>query len=433
MKRIFFLAPYFLCLILFVYFGVYQFLAYQYPEPFREQIIYAISATVLCLCCFLIGNVLFKNELIPATKRNKNILLFANLFMVFMAAAYAVQVEYRHDHAFLIEQQILFVASTFSVLGLVALFSIQNRGVLNFKIVNFLALLFSVFFLLGTAFLFYPSFDYYNTKKSALQDILNDKKIQQEHINAYMDSVRQTAFKYTEYDLHAFEILTESANDLQGYETYIEETFNTDYGEGEQTKANRLKQGYIDILSSKAYSQEYWDDILSNVFSYDPETQTYDYNNYDLQSYDLTTGTDMDLSSANDMNHIVNMGIYQYWLKKAVDPENRAAEQIEWLWQENKGFIFNYFPKAKYNALCKTLVDDLIEIKTKINRQPDYREFYETYSVEDSFFFTYPSKAFVNSYPNAWAFGFWDRRYEEENDELVYQILLEIQNHYNGL
>lgn len=82
--------------------------------------------------------------------------------------------------------------------------------------------------------------------------------------------------------------------------------------------------------------------------------------------------------------------------------------------------------------MCKQVVDDLITIKTKVNEQPDYKEFCTKYSISNPEFKTFPSSAFVKSYKYSWPFSFWDRRFEEKNDEVIFEILKEIQNHYRN-
>ena len=58
----------------------------------------------------------------------------------------------------------------------------------------------------------------------------------------------------------------------------------------------------------------------------------------------------------------------------------------------------------------------------------------------DSTFLDFPSREFTGEFTNefgddykfSWPVGFWDRRFEENNDAVVYEILKEIQEHYRS-
>ena len=123
------------------------------------------------------------------------------------------------------------------------------------------------------------------------------------------------------------------------------------------------------------------------------------------------------------------------YVQRKIKTFDRSSERIEGLWSKNKVFIYTILTKAKYNKIAKT-VDNLITVHNRIIQEQNYKEFYTNHNLYtnddyyDEVFLSYPSKEIVDSFNNNWLFGFWDRRFEENNDQTVYKILKEIQAHY---
>lgn len=319
----------------------------------------------------------------------------------------------------LIEVQILIAASIASVLGLIAVYFFQKKGYLNNKFVNYSLLLFSIAFLLGASFLGYASYNSYSKRVKTLKSFSTIEEV------IFNGETLGTA------DSNTFINLKDNQSILLGYEAFLIETAQN-YDPSEYSYANVLKTEYIEQLSNKAGTQTYWDQILNSVYVFDTINNSYKRGGYEIMYvFSAQEYPNEDLAGTTDMNFILKTSIREYWQAQLLDAD-RSPESIVSFWRDNKAFMYTFFSKSQYDRLCKKVVDDLIAIKQKVNQQPNYQEFYDTYDISDPKFLTFPTSAFVKSYAYSWPFSFWDRRHEEQNDEAIYKILKEIQLHYQN-
>tara|TARA_R110000765_G_scaffold407186_1_gene504393 strand:+ start:1098 stop:2156 length:1059 start_codon:yes stop_codon:yes gene_type:complete len=323
------------------------------------------------------------------------------------------------DDPISIEVKLLIAASLLSFLGLISVYYFQKIGYLKNRFINFLTLLFSIAFLAGASFLLFAS---YNTYNKRLQTIEAKSVIE---IFSYNDAT------FSSEESQTYINLKESRNILLGYETFFKQTAQN-YDPSNYSYANVLKSELIDQLANKAGTQTYWDDILNNLYVFDTISNTYKRGGYEIM---YVFGNDMypneDLANTADMDLIFKTSVSEYWQSKLLVAD-RTPESLTAFWKDNKAFMYTFFSKSQYDRLCKQVIDDLISIKEKINEQPNYQEFYENYDISDSEFLTFPDRDFVKSYRYSWPFSFWDRRFHEGNDTVIFEILNEIQRHYKN-
>ncbi len=317
------------------------------------------------------------------------------------------------------EVKILFAASFLSVLGLITVYYFQKMGYLNNGVINLLTLLFAIGFLVGAFFLFISSYNTYNKRLETLESqgtvenvIFDSATFNAEESQVYLD-------------------LKKSRNRLLGYENFLKETAQN-YDTSEYSYANVLKAELIQQLSNKAATQTYWDDILNSVYAFDTISNSYRRGGYEIM---YVFGNDVypneDLANSTDMEFIRQTGVAEYWQTQLLEAD-RTPESLITFWRNNKAFLYTYFSKSLYDRVCKEVVNDLITIKRKINEQPNYEEFYKNYDISDPEFLTFPDSDFVKLYSYSWPFSFWDRRFQEGNDAVIFEILNEIQKHYQN-
>ncbi|MFV0541623.1 MAG: hypothetical protein ACK5MZ_10395 [Aestuariibaculum sp.] len=357
--------------------------------------------------------------------------------------------------------KILIFASIVSIIGLTLVFFIQKKGYLKYKAVNFLMLLCAFGFFIGVLFIFYEAYRIHNynvgqfiaeadnsttattttiateaTEAAEATEVAVDgaASIQDDAIR-YTENTTFTSnsFNYTKDDVDTFVELRQYRNNLVGYSNYLIKSAQ-DFNPKDYSYENLLKENIIEQLNNQEETQELWNKVLNNIFNYDKTTDRFLSENYHaVGNLNLNEYPNTDVTN-NSIDYVESIGISEFWQRKLFHPENRDTETILQNWNKSKAYIFTFLSKSKYDQLCKEVVNDLITIKEEINRQPDYKEFYNTYNVSDSLFLTYPSVDYVYSFKTSqtWLFGFWDRRYHENNDETVFDILKEIQNHYNN-
>ncbi|WP_422090038.1 hypothetical protein [Tenacibaculum ovolyticum] len=328
--------------------------------------------------------------------------------------------EYQQYNSLNTEIQLLIACSFLSTVTLFTVYYFQKKGFLNYKSIHVLLFIFSFLFLLGSSFLLYVSYKSYTKKSSEITTTALNK----------VTIARN--FSLTKEEAKIYIDLKNHRNTLTGYINYLRET-SDNYDSREYTYANVIKTEIIESLSNKEGTQSYWSEILNNIYSYDTINKDIRRKNYSLTYY-LGNDEDYipeDLEDLTNLEIIREKSIYEYWNKEIIN-FNRDPEYIERFWKQNKLYIYTFLTKSKYNNYCKKLVDDLITIKNKINEQSNYKEFYEKYNISDPIFYNFPNANFVNSFEHFWAFGFWDRRYEEKNDNIVYNILKEIQLNYQN-
>jgi hypothetical protein len=318
------------------------------------------------------------------------------------------------------EIEILIISSVVSIIGLFLVYFIQKKGYLNYAFVHFVLLAFSILFLLGSSFLLYTSYKTYSKRLAELETVEID------------DNLLFNTLTFDEEEASVYIDLKENSHILLGYETYLKQSAQ-EYDPSKYSYANVLKEELINKLSEKEGTQQYWDDILNEVYAYDSSSNFQKGKNYNIMwaisNEDNYPNTD--LGKTTDVALIKKTSINDYF-KRKLQEINRDANHIKTYWRENKAFLFTFFSKSKYDDYCKTIVDDLIAVKERVNEQPNYKIFYERYNISDPEFLDFPDKKFVKSFKYSWPFSFWDRRYEENNDDIVFSILKEIQNHYQN-
>lgn len=345
------------------------------------------------------------------------LLLIGSLLLTFFAI-YLWLITEEYD-SISVEVKMLVSASFLSLLGLITVHYFQNKGYLNYGVINLFVLLFSIAFLTGASFLLFASYNTYTKRLKTLKT------------SGSLENVILSNSGFNTEDAQIYIDLKESRNRLLGYETFLKETAQN-YAPSDYSYANVIKNELINQLSNKAGTQTYWDEILNSVYVFDTINNTYKRGGYEIM---YVFGNDVypneDLKNTTDMDFIRQKSVLEYWQAQLLDAD-RTPENIASFWRDNKAFFYTFFSKSQYDRLCKLVVDDLITIKGKINEQPNYQEFYENYNISDPIFLTFPDKAFVKSYKYSWPFSFWDRRYEEGNDSVIYKILVEIQKHYQN-
>ena len=321
--------------------------------------------------------------------------------------------------------QILISSAIFCVLILVVL-GIQKKGFLKHKAVTILLLTVTSLFFCASLFFCYSEFTAYEARK---------KQYAQDDKNALdvMDNIVSN-----QGELDAYKYFKSYRSSLNGYEFFLIDMIRNSHQE-QVSYIYNLHDKIVEQFESEEYNQEYWDKVFSIVFQQEDSTKTYLKSNYEVTSIippdDVYTELNGDYG---DLNHAENFSYFErlcnliYIEGEIKNSENRSAARIETLWQYNKAFIYTFFSKSKYDQLCKQLVNDLITVHDRIVAQPDYKAFYEAYDVSDGVFLDFPSKKFTSSFQFSWPFSFWDRRFSEHNSEQVYNILKELQNHYNN-
>lgn len=235
---------------------------------------------------------------------------------------------------------------------------------------------------------------------------------------------------FSREDINSLEGFREQRNILFGYETFLKESA-INYDPGSFSYGNLLKEKFITQLENSKYSQTYWNTLFDSFFNYYPSGKKTPLDTYSAIFRIPTEYINEDLDGEDDVQIIENISNKEYWQNEIIEL-NRSAENIEMIWNDNKVFFYTLTSKSKYDKLFKKVISDLIEVNSEIRQEPNYKEFYKKYDVSDSMFHTFPSTRFVKKYKYSWPFSFWDRRFEEKNDETILKILKEIKNHYEN-
>ncbi len=107
---------------------------------------------------------------------------------------------------------------------------------------------------------------------------------------------------------------------------------------------------------------------------------------------------------------------------------DRSGKRIKKLWDANKEELLEMFPAEIYNELLKSEVNSLI----KFHDSPEYKK----YMLKIKKINPRPNTATIDKSGGVtqWSgyreLSFWHRRTYEKNDETVYSILRELQQHY---
>ena len=286
------------------------------------------------------------------------------------------------------------------------------------KIGLYIILFCSIALFLIAAFILYNEYDGY-----------------QERVKRYaketpVDTKKTNASYFTAAEVNTLESYRTQRNNLLGYENFLMESA-TYYDPSNFSYANLLKEKLITQLDNMKFTQPYWDKILTNFY-----TDIYASNNTALLGYDAimkipNSYVNDDIEGIEDIEVIEKISTQEYW-KRQVFEMDRSAQNIQNIWRQNKAYFYTFLSKSKYDKQCKNVITDLIAIHEAITQTPHYKEFYQTYDVKDSIFHTFPFPEYVQTFEYSWSFSFWDRRFTEENDEIVFEILEEIKNHYEN-
>ncbi len=302
------------------------------------------------------------------------------------------------------------------------------------KIASIILCFLSVIFLLGTGFYFYTEFTSYQKRlpKAPLSQDVNTT----DDVNTNKEEIPiATTIIEDNKGLKSLLFFMSYRNDLNGYEHFLYNLLEGDLEVG-VSYLHTLQYEVQEALRKKEYSEAYWNTVLPVAFKYNAETQEYGRLNYDLM-YLIPSPNDNviendygDLSKAENYNYF-EKEMQEVYIYDKIKTFDRSSANLRAFWMSNKAFVYTFLTSKKYNILCKKVVDDLITVHDTIVATPNYRYFYKRHNISDTIFLSYPSKQFTHSYSYSWPFSFWDRRFAEQNDAVVYDILKEIQNHYN--
>ncbi|HOP62608.1 MAG TPA: hypothetical protein PK358_05050 [Spirochaetota bacterium] len=108
--------------------------------------------------------------------------------------------------------------------------------------------------------------------------------------------------------------------------------------------------------------------------------------------------------------------------------EDRSSERIKKLWDRNKNELLKMFPVEKYNQILKHQIDSLI----KCHESSEYTELIKKIKVQNPVpdITTVEKAGMISNWSWYRELSFWHRRVYEKNDDVVYLILKELQNHY---
>lgn len=315
--------------------------------------------------------------------------------------------------------QVLIASSVFCVV-IITIFLLQKRDYLKHKFFTILMLCSSLLFLIASSAYFYYEYPAYLERKKRYGKTSN--------INQKLDDYR---FNNAEIDLLGE--FSQAKNTLIGYEKFLEESAQA-YNPDDFSYENLLKEKLISQFENKEYNLEYWNDVEYIVAGFYENTKLYNWDRFPIAIIPSDKYEEVEFQNDAENEHIEFYSKLTY-VQRKIKTFDRSSERIEGLWSKNKVFIYTILTKAKYNKIAKT-VDNLITVHNRIIQEQNYKEFYTNHNLYtnddyyDEVFLSYPSKEIVDSFNNNWLFGFWDRRFEENNDQTVYKILKEIQAHY---
>ncbi len=325
--------------------------------------------------------------------------------------------------------QVLIASGIFCVI-IISLLLIQKKGYLKHKIFTILILFSSMLFLVAASAFFYYEYSGYRDLKKRVEKI------------SKVNRQKQFESQFSDAEVNVLEELSEAKNELIGYDRFLEESARN-YNPDDFSYANLLKETIILQLERKEYGLDYWNDIEQTVDSAYENNRLYRWERFPIAmipggpfTHDYDEGKFFEETPNEVLEHYSKLA----YIQRKIKAFDRSSEGIEDLWSANKVFIYAILTKAKYNKISKT-INDLIAVYDTVVQEPNYKEFYAVHNLFEEtnaynavtyneVFLSFPSKAIVASYANNWLFSFWDRRFEENNDQTVYQILKEIQSHY---
>ena len=317
----------------------------------------------------------------------------------------------------------LFVAFGVFVLFVLSILGIQKRGYLKHKVITILLTILTLCVTAFIAFLFYNEYNAYNQR---LERYTVKKK---DFYN------KETENPITNQELNKLEKIQYYKNSLNGYEPFFKSLAITSNTSG-VSYYNELRDNIITQLENQEYSQEYWDIAFNLIFKKEEQSLQYKAKNYEAihfipstyfyRNLDENYG---DLKDENNLSWFKTLAQSDY-LQNKIKLFDRSKDNVELLWQQNKAFIYTFFSKSKYDNLCKQVVEDLITVHDTIVATPNYKTFYLEHDISDTLFLSFPSTTFTKKYNNSWLFSFWDRRFEEQNSEIIYHILSQVKQHY---
>ncbi|MHA7058808.1 hypothetical protein ACWGOQ_0016405 [Aquimarina sp. M1] len=334
-------------------------------------------------------------------------------------------------------EMVIKVSTTYCFV-IVLILIIQKKGYLKHTFFSIAMLLSTVLFVIASAMFFKYQYDKYRRLESRNDEYLAPQNMfktegSEPYINSLKNELEELRFSIE--DLTLLSEWKENRNGIMGYETSLLSSAKS-FDEDDFSMQNILKETVITQFENEEYSQQYWNKVFNIVFGYIEEKDYYNSPHYQAtaiipvtyeKSNYSTNGTEMSPAHYKYIEEEGNTAYIQRKIKSTI----RSKNNIENFWTKNKAFIYTFFSKSKYDELCKPVVDDLIDIHDKITKELGYRAFYAKYDEQDSTFINFHSKKFPETYYISWPFGFWDRRFGENNDETVYKVLKEIQEHYS--
>lgn len=222
----------------------------------------------------------------------------------------------------------------------------------------------------------------------------------------------------------------------KGYEVYFLDMGRN--GDMQVSYQQTLKDEIFSQMEKGEYGEQFWTKVFNLIFDYQENLKIYLNQEYEtvfrIPVGDIHQDEEHDFGDLNipeNYTYFERVSQLEY-LGQKLKFLDRSPEQILILWKQNKAYFYTFFPKNKYDRLCKKLVDDLISVHDAIVSTPFHQEFYSMYDVSDGDFLDFPSRSFTEKFTYSWPFSFWDRRFAENNAQEVFSILKEIQNHYRN-
>jgi hypothetical protein len=284
--------------------------------------------------------------------------------------------------------------------------------------VKIVVLILSIGLFLSALFLLFTEYVAYN------------KRVERYVTNSPINTPVINAVNFTNEDINSLESFREQRNILLGYAAFLNESA-INYDPSSFSYGNLLKEKFITQLENSKNSQTYFNTLFESFFNDFSSGKKTPLDSYSAIFRIPVEYVNENLDGEDDIQVLENVSNKQYWQNEIIEL-NRSAENIETIWIDNKVFFYTFISKSKYEKLFKTVISDLIEVNSKITQEPNYKEFYKKYNVSDSIFHTFPSVQYVKKYKYSWPFSFWDRRFSENNDEVILKILKEIKNHYEN-
>lgn len=312
--------------------------------------------------------------------------------------------------------QLLLVAALFTVLILVII-TFSNQ-----KILVRTLLVLSLLFLAGSAFLLF-------TEYSAFQN----REVRNGAIEI-IDWQDLPEYEIIKNELTAFRHFQEFRNALNGYEFFLLDV--AQQGNDPKSYPNTLREEIIAQLQNQEYEPAYWKKIFAIAFDFEPMVDEFESANY-WAVFSIPFGFQYQKEEEDfeDLAIPENYSKFEresqlIYIALQAQSFDRTPERVSYFWDQNKVYFYTFFSNARYEKLCKQLIDDLILVYEEIVHIPLYKEFYTKYDVSDEEFLDFPSKKFTKKFEYSWPFSFWDRRFKEQNEKETIRILKEIQNHY---